>query len=149
VSNLAPSKYFQACSTGKREVVSAFLRGGLDPNSRDKYKLTGLMWAGRKGRVEVADLLLRRGAEMEAVDATGRTALFHAVTYQRYDFVDFLAARGANVNPVDMHGWTPLDFSRSSRHMKMVKLLERLRGVGRFTAANTGATISAHQPARQ
>jgi ankyrin repeat-rich membrane spanning protein len=138
MSAAAPNKFFEACSTGKRDAVLALLDGGLDPNCRDKYRLTGLIWAARKGRVEVAELLLGRGAEMEAVDLRGRTALFHAATYQRYPFVEFLAARGANINPVDEHGWTPLDFSRRSRHVKMAALLERLGAVGKFTNTSTG-----------
>ncbi len=129
----APHKYFLACSTGKTDVVAAFLDGGVDPNARDQYKLTGLIWAGRKGRVEVAKLLLDRGAAVDAVDACGRTALFHAAIYKRYNFVEFLAMRGANVSPVDMHEWTPLDSARSNRNTEMVALLERLGAVRKDT----------------
>jgi Ankyrin repeats (3 copies) len=134
-----PHKYFLACSTGKCDVVAAFLDGGVDPNSRDQYKLTGLMWAGRKGRVEVADLLLDRGATLEAVDARGRTALFHAAVYKRCDFVAFLAKHGANVSPVDMHECTPLDLARTNRHTEMVALLERFGAVGKYSQSEQGS----------
>jgi hypothetical protein len=133
MSAVPNNKFFQACSTGKTAVVAAYLDSGIDPNARDKYQLTGLMWAGRKGRIEVAELLIKRGAEIEAVDFTGRTALFHAVPFKRYEFVEFLAKLGANVNPIDMHDWTPLDAALSERDLKMVALLERVGGIRRDT----------------
>ncbi|MCC6151164.1 MAG: ankyrin repeat domain-containing protein [Planctomycetes bacterium] len=130
---MVSQKFFSACSTGKLEVVKGFLDNGVDPDARDKYGLTGLMWTGRKGHVQVAQLLLSRGAGIELGDANRRTALFHGVTFQRYELVKFLAQQGANVSPVDYHDWTPLDFSRTSGHKKMVALLEALGGLGRYT----------------
>ena len=58
-----------------------------------------------------------------------------ALTYKRYEFIEFLVRQGANVNPDDSHGWTPLDFSRTSDHVKMIKLLEGLGAVGKYTKA--------------
>jgi hypothetical protein len=127
------NKFFQACSTGKTDVVAAYLDSGVDANARDHYHLTGLIWAGRKGRIEVADLLIQRGADVEGGDIRGRTAIFHAVTYKRYEFVEFLAKLGANANPVDADDWTPLDAATSGGDMKMVALLERLGAVRKST----------------
>jgi len=126
MKNSPPGKYFTACSTGKADAVAAFLADGVDPNARDKYQLTGLMWAGRKGHVDVAKILLDRGADIDAGDVRNRTALFHAVTYKRYAFVDFMVERGANLDPVDTHGWSPLDFARCNHNKKMEALLVRL-----------------------
>jgi len=128
-----PDDFFVACRKGKADVVGAYLDAGADPNARDEYRFTGLIWAGRNGHSQVAQLLIARGADIEAGDVRGRTALFHAATYKRYDFVEFLGKSGANVNPVDSHGWTPLDFSRMSSHKRMARLLETLGGVGRYT----------------
>jgi ankyrin repeat protein len=121
-------KYFNACSTGKASAVAEFLETGVSPDARDAHGLTGVIWAGRKGRVEVADLLLAKGAAIDAVDRRGRTAVYHAVTYTRYEFVQHAVRLGANVNPVDMHGWTPRDFAEASGDRKMVVLLAELGG---------------------
>src|ERR1019366_6882853 len=110
----APYKFFTACSTGKVDVVSAFLDSGVDPNARDRYHLTGLIYAGRKGQIEVADLLIKCGAEIEAADLRRRTALFHAVCFSRVEFVGFLAKLGANFSPIDVHECTPLDIARQN-----------------------------------
>ncbi len=128
-----PQAYFNACSTGKPEVVAAYLDEGVDPDACDKYGLTGLIWAARKGRVGVAKILLERGADIEKGDIRDRTALCHAVCYLRYDFVDFLVSEGADVSPIDTHGWTPLDIARTERHKKMTAQLERLGAIGRYS----------------
>ena len=52
------TQFIRACSTGKPEVVRELLEGGLSPETRDNYGLTGLIWAGRKGQVGVAEILL-------------------------------------------------------------------------------------------
>jgi ankyrin repeat protein len=126
MSQSASQKFFNACSTGKSKLVCDFLAAGVDPESRDSYRLTGLIWAGRKGHIGVAKALLLHGAKLETGDVRHRTALFHAVTYKRYDFVKFIAGQGADLSPVDTHGWTPLDVSVSSCHKKMVDLLTSL-----------------------
>lgn len=118
--------FIRGCSTGKAATVKSLLEGGLDPETRDHYHLTGLIWAGRKGRVEVAKVLLAHGVEIDATDVRGRTALYHAVTYKRYELVEYLAAAGANLSPIDTHGWTPLDFAMTNTDIKMVDLLHRL-----------------------
>jgi len=120
------TQFIRACSTGKAEVIRELLQGGLSPETRDTYGLTGLIWAGRKGQVAAAEVLLVGGADPEAKDRTGRTALHHAVAFKRLDFVQFIANHGAFLNPVDMHGCTPLDLASWPVDSKMVELLMRL-----------------------
>jgi hypothetical protein len=119
------TQFIRACSTGKPEVVRELLQGGLSPETRDTYGLTGLIWAGRKGRVGVTEVLLAGGADLEAKDRRGRTALHHAVALKHTDFVGFIANRGAFLSPVDIHGCTPLDLATMAGD-KMVALLEQL-----------------------
>jgi ankyrin repeat protein len=97
----ASQKYLNACSTGDVAKVAEFIDAGADPNSRDRYGLTVLIWTGRKGRIEAARLLLAQGAELEAADRRRRTALCHAACYTRDAYIEFLASIGANVNPLD------------------------------------------------
>lgn len=125
-------QFIRACSAGKPEVVRELLQGGLSPETRDSYGLTGLIWAGRKGQVAVAKVLLESGSDLEGKDRRGRTALHHAVALKRPDFVEFIADRGAFLNPVDMHGCTPLDLATMSGD-KMATLLEQLGAQRRKT----------------
>jgi Ankyrin repeats (3 copies) len=119
-------KFFNACSTGKVDVVRDYIAAGIDTESRDTYNLTGLIWTGRKGHVKVAEVLLDCGAKIDAEDSCHRTALFHAVVFKRYDFVEFLAGCGGDLNPVDMHGTTPLDTAMRKQDTRMVDLLKSL-----------------------
>ena len=121
----ASQKFLNACSTGDVQKVAEFLDGGADPNSRDRYGLTVLIWTGRKGRIEAAKLLLARGAELEAVDVRGRTALCHAACYKRDAYIEYLASVGANINPIGRYGWTPLDVAASQQFRTTAAMLER------------------------
>lgn len=125
----ANQKFFNHCSIGRAAEAAEMLRLGTDPEARDTYHLTGLIWAGRKGRIEVAEALLSFGANIDAVDLRKRTALSHAVAYKRRPFVKYLIERGAAVNPVDVHGWTPLDIALSDRDEQTAALLRSHGGV--------------------
>ena len=118
--------FIRACSRGDATELARILSQGMPADTRDKYGLTGLIWAGRKGHVEIAKILLSSGADIEGTDKRGRTSLFHAVGYKRYDFVEYMATQGANLNPIDVHGWVPLDFSVSNHNVKMAGILKRL-----------------------
>ncbi|MBL8297712.1 MAG: ankyrin repeat domain-containing protein [Rhodanobacteraceae bacterium] len=132
MTNLA--KFFRACRTGNIKVIRECLGDGLDPNSRDEDFLTGLIWAGRKGKIESAQVLLEHGAELEAGDKRCRTALFHATVFNHLEFVEYLVARGANVNPVDMHGCTPLDIALIESPTQMAVTLKKLGGYPKWRA---------------
>jgi uncharacterized protein len=121
-------KFFNHCSTGRAAAVAALLEAGVDPESRDSNHLTGLIWAGRKGRIEVATELLRYGANINGKDVRNRTSLSHAVAYKRHDFVQFILERGADPNPIDIHAWTPLDIATSNRDERMIALLRSHSG---------------------
>jgi ankyrin repeat protein len=122
------AKFFRACRTGNVKVIQQLLDKGLDPNARDEDFLTGLIWAGRKGKLESARVLLERGAELETGDKRCRTSLFHAAVFNRREFVEYLAGIGANVNPVDTHGCTPLDIARIEYPDEMAVTLKALGG---------------------
>ena len=89
--------FIRACSTGKPDVVRELVGAGQPPDTRDKYGLTGLIWAGRKGQIEVAKVLLAAGADLEGKDRRGRTAIFHAIAYKRHAFVEYLISQSVPV----------------------------------------------------
>lgn len=117
--------FIRACSTGKSEVVRELVDAGLSPDTRDKYGLTGLIWAARKGQIEVARELLAAGADLEAKDQRDRTAIFHAIAYKRHAFVEYLIAQKANPNLIDLHNWSPLDLATIPRNDRIMAILER------------------------
>ena len=129
------AKFFRACRTGKTEMIRSLLDKGIDPNARDEDFLTGLIWAGRKGKIETAQVLLERGALIELGDKRDRTPLFHAAVFNRQEFVCYLASLGANVNPVDCHGCTPLDIALMEYPDQMGVTLKQLGGIAKRRGA--------------
>lgn len=119
-------EFIRACSNGRLDTLKQLISSGLSPETKDKYGLTGLIWAGRKGQIDVAKILLEAGADIDGKDRRGRTALSHAVAFKRHVFVQFLVTEGAFLDPVDAHGWTPLDIASMPLNAKMVEILKRL-----------------------
>jgi len=54
------------------------LKAGANPDARDKYGKTALMWAAAAGNEKVATMLWKGGADLRAVDSSGWDALFAA-----------------------------------------------------------------------
>jgi hypothetical protein len=116
--------FIRACSVGRPDAVRQLLESGVSPETRDRYGLTGLIWAGRKGHVEVAEILLESGADVDVTDRRNRTALHHAVGYKRRDFVRFITEKGASLNVKDVHDCTALDLATYQADEKTIALLE-------------------------
>jgi ankyrin repeat protein len=79
------------------EVVTALLRGGADPNARNRAGLTPLMRAARgAGSSELIERLIEFGADPGLKDPEGKTALEHAVVpeVQTALYVDARARHG-------------------------------------------------------
>jgi hypothetical protein len=127
--------FIRACSTGKPDVVRELVGAGQPPDTRDKYGLTGLIWAGRKGQIEVAKVLLAAGADLEGKDRRGRTAIFHAIAYKRHAFVEYLISQSADLAAIDLHNWSPLDVASLPRNDRMVAILERAGAQRKSTKA--------------
>lgn len=134
-NSTGPYRFFTACSTGKAEVVAAYLQSGVDPEARDKYTLTGLIWAARKGRIESAQVLLDHGANIDACDRRFKTALHHACSYSRVEFVKFIVGRGASLNLLDDYAMTPLDlaYANERRNEALVRWLQERGAEGHST----------------
>jgi len=82
---------------GDARTVRAFLDGGADPNARNDFGATALMWA--VGDAEKARLLVERGADVNAKSDEGLTPLLIAAGQPgAAAVVKLLLERGANPN---------------------------------------------------
>ncbi len=98
--------------------VPELLREGADPNARDRWGRTPVMWAARfidKDR-ETIPALVRMGADVNAADEDGATALHIAASHAWDGELADLLNNGALVDVRDGSGKTPLMYAAASRH---------------------------------
>jgi len=53
--------FLKAIREGDIKIVRACLAEGADPNTRDQYNLTALMWSARRGHFDVFSALVKAG----------------------------------------------------------------------------------------
>jgi ankyrin repeat protein len=114
-----------AACFGLREAVTALVKIGHDPGSRDGYGRTPLSWAAEKGHEAVVRLLVEKGADLESRDSyDGRTPLSWAAEKGHEAVVKLLLGKGAELEAKDKYyGRTPLWRAAVNGHEAVVKLL--------------------------
>ena len=79
--------------------MKVLLEAGADPNLKDKYGKTALIWASAaEGHTEVVKVLLEAGADPNLKDEDGITALMGASTGGYTEVVKVLLEAGADPN---------------------------------------------------
>ncbi len=124
-----------AARKGEIPKLEAFLKDGVNVNSRDDRGRTALMAACGTGQIDVVRLLLAKDADVNAKDNEGETALKDAVMavvkdrneedgwrWGHPEAVRLLLARGADVN-AQKKGWTPLLCAVSHGNDDIVRML--------------------------
>lgn len=98
--------------------VSELLGEGADPNARDRWGRTPVMWAARfidQDR-ETIPALVRAGADVNAADEDGATALHIAASNAWDGELADLLHDGARVDARDHMGRTPLMYAASPKN---------------------------------
>lgn len=96
-----------------------------NPNARDQFGNTLLMWAAYKGDSSTLQLLLEDGAEVNAKGSNGSTALMWAAVKGNALIIRHLLAKGAEVNVKNDSGVTALQEALSKQHTEVAELLKQ------------------------
>ena len=116
--------FFVAILRDDGDAITALLRRGFDPNTRDPKGQVGLMIALQNdANKAVAALLASRRLNVEARNAKDESPLMMAAIKGDVEAVKALIARDADVNKT---GWTPLHYAASSgspQHAVIISLL--------------------------
>lgn len=105
------------CRDSRR--VKRLLAAGADPNARDKWGRTPLMWAVRTMDFcdrQTIPALVGAGAEVNAADENGATALHIAASHAWREETDDLVANGAQIDARDTDGKTPLMYAAACQY---------------------------------
>lgn len=85
----------------------------VNPNVRDCFGLSPLLYAVNDGNLAIAKILLTEGVrtDVDAQDFRGRTPLMIAAAYGNVEMVNLLLRKGADVHMEDINGETPLSYA--------------------------------------
>ena len=116
--------FFVAILRDDGDAITALLRRGFDPNTRDPRGQVGLTIALQNGANKaVAALLASRRLNVEARNAKDESPLMMAAIKGNVEAVKALIAGDADVNKT---GWTPLHYAASAgspQHAVIISLL--------------------------
>jgi uncharacterized protein len=120
------SALWEACTKGDLQAAQDALAAGAEPNTRDKYGITPLMYAARGDRPDMANppatdhpaivqLLIKSGANVNSSTNSGFVALFWAARYGHVQAAKVLIDNGANVNAQDNTGATAVKWATTNQ----------------------------------
>jgi ankyrin repeat protein/L-ascorbate metabolism protein UlaG (beta-lactamase superfamily) len=99
------------------------LSQGLDPNTKDDYGRTPLMYACQRKNQSIASLLLKKGADLAATDNWGMDAMYIATRNAFKEGMALLLSRGTNMNHQNRWGLAPLHLALRDGSSKIAQWL--------------------------
>jgi hypothetical protein len=112
------------------EGLRGFLTDG-DPNLRNRYAWTPLMYAAGRGHTRLIRVLLDSGADVNAASRFGLTALASAAQNGHFRAVEMLLAAGATVDvPENFCGGSLLLYVKTGRGRDYPRISQVLSDAG-------------------
>jgi ankyrin repeat protein len=110
---------------GLADIIATLLVIGNQPDTKDSWGRTPIMWAAENGHVSVVKLLVdRTDVEADFKDQRGKTPLSYAAENGHEAVVKLLIDRAdVDTDSKDSYGRTPLSYAARNGHEAVVKLL--------------------------
>ncbi len=111
-----------ATAFGSTDAVKLLLDRGADPNAKNAFGATALMWAA--GDIEKVRLLLGKGADVNARSNVGRTPLSIAALHDgSFETAKLLIEKGADATAHDKLGFTVLEAAAQGNDTATIRLV--------------------------
>lgn len=121
-----PERLVAAIRDRDGRAVKKYLDQGADPNSRNSFGDTALIWAIERRSHELAAELLHLGADPNLAGTYGRTALHWACAAAEPELVKLLVEQGAKIDRKDQGKFTGLMRSAAANdEVSLRSLLDR------------------------
>ena len=139
--------FFVAIVRDDGDTITALLRRGFDPNTKDQQGQLGLLIALQNENFKAVNALLAsRKTNVNARNAKDESPLMMAALKGQVDIVKALMARDADVNKT---GWAPLHYAASAgsaQHVTIIRML--LENYAYIDAASPNGTTPLMMAAR-
>jgi ankyrin repeat protein len=103
--------------------IEAFLKAGININTKGTNDFTALMAATRHGCLAAVNTLLKNGADPDIEDSHGNRAIFSAIDQNLLPVVHQFLAHGASINLKNKFGWTALIYAAANGRAEIVDAL--------------------------
>lgn len=117
-----PETLAEAASRGDLAGAQALIKAGADPNAKDSYDYTPMMWAIRRGNLSMAQLLFSANAKLPA-PSPSFAPMALAAQSGNAGLVSFLAGQGLDPNAKTSLGKTAMSFAAASGSTATVQAL--------------------------
>ena len=117
----AADEFIRAIKQDSGSGMTALLRQGVDPNTRDPRGVPGLYLALQEGSLDAAKAILAAPRlNPNALTPTDESPLMMAALKGQVEFARALIAKGGAVNK---SGWAPLHYAATGGNTDMIRLL--------------------------
>lgn len=112
-----------ATEDNKDKKVLDLLRAGADPNTKNAYEVTPIMYAAENGNQYICKILIDYGADIDAKPEYGAPPLVTAAQFNHSEIVNLFMLNGANPDIVDDYDNTALIYAIAYGHAKIADML--------------------------
>lgn len=105
------------------EKIKSLLSKGANPNAKDYYENTPLIFATWNHRNEVVRTLIENGANVNLTDVAKQSALHFASWNGNTEIIEMLLDNGASIDLITNAGHTPLYYAIRFKQPEVAKFL--------------------------